>query len=104
MGLCGSKVSKNEGKPLGASSNPGPQSNNNNRKASNKGRPVAEAGTRTGGPNSEPKLSPREAARIAAEERAAKLEAANAKSELSKKLAQERAKSRKAHVMEIAQK
>ncbi|QEU59254.1 hypothetical protein KDRO_B05200 [Kluyveromyces lactis] len=95
MGLCGSKPSK--GVPLAAPDSSAPKSNNKTTSKKSTGRPIDAT-------QSHHTLSPREAARVAAEQRNAKLEAANAKTELSQKLAHERAKSRKTHVMEIAQK
>ncbi|CDO95802.1 unnamed protein product [Kluyveromyces dobzhanskii CBS 2104] len=95
MGLCGSKHS--EDIPVGVSHKTAPKSNKQTASKQS-------AGTQIDATHTANDLPPREAARIAAEERNAKVQAANSKSELSQKLASERAKSRKAHVMEIAQK
>lgn len=94
MGLCGSKYSKSEkpltSKPSGA---------------------TVIVTDRTGKPNlaqnndiiqQKETLSPRDAARKAAEEREERIKAESSKTKLSQQLAQERAKSRKAHIMEIA--
>lgn len=90
MGLCGSKP---QNKHIGENSNKG--------KVSISQKSVTKDYKPDETLNNE-KLTPREAARKAAEEREAKINAENSKSELSRKLAKERAKSRTAYVGEIA--
>lgn len=122
MGLCGSKSEKNapmvgttttkvklakttitQEKTATKSNSKKTVKTNAHKSKANNQKSSTKAGTVLGSPADDPeasKLTPREAARLAAEKRLADNKEKNTKGALGKKLEQERAKSHKSHLME----